>query len=517
MEEEGRPTREISSVMMTTSGFLSPAREGKLPESRTPATAIDTLPPSNPSPLAVESAKKPVKVVKKVEKKKERVGRELFKPEDRIRKTTGIKDIVKLKQMKAAANATLAGAAAAANAPLNMMLNSDLKISPIVNNKLLQPNAKLNRALVAARQKTEKLNTTITPIPMRPSPAPAQDNVDKLFTEPDKKKVNILKKISNVKNEKPENKILKAKEDRAESRESSPGLIIDDKVETPPKVPHISDDITIELVPCAFSNTATPERPPERTYFDESPPGTPSTPKTPEMISHSPPLPREKRKRKDKSKVKKVQKVSPAQMDTDEMIEVMADRPKTPEAPVTAKPELPPNPPPQLAFPFIRNFCGPGLIPPLNNPLYPPLPFPQFMHGFGQNPYLPSPHLPPFLPGARQQEESQPKVPEKPPTPVNVEEESQQQPVKAEKKGKEHKKEKKDKIKKKNKKDKVKNKAEKRKLKEERKEKIKKEKKEKRKDKELQLRGENEIAFPKLTLKLGSASPCPDNTDTKKL
>ncbi|XP_026735511.1 transcription initiation factor TFIID subunit 3 [Trichoplusia ni] len=36
LEEEER-TREISSVMMTMSGFLSPAREGKLPEARPPA------------------------------------------------------------------------------------------------------------------------------------------------------------------------------------------------------------------------------------------------------------------------------------------------------------------------------------------------------------------------------------------------------------------------------------------------------------------------------------------------
>lgn len=35
-EDEGRPTREISSVMMTSSGFISPAREGKLPDSKTP-------------------------------------------------------------------------------------------------------------------------------------------------------------------------------------------------------------------------------------------------------------------------------------------------------------------------------------------------------------------------------------------------------------------------------------------------------------------------------------------------
>lgn len=552
MEEEGRPTREISSVMMTTSGFLSPAREGKLPESRTPLTAVEVASPINALPLAAtESVKKSTKVMKKVkvEMKKDKIGRELFKPEDRLKKPPTMKDIVKLKQMKAAALA-----AAVPHSPLNMMLNSDLKISPIVNNKLLQPNMKLNRALVAARQKTEKLNTTITPIPMRPPAAqqpPSDINVDKLFTEPDKKKVNILKKISNVK-EKPENKLMKIKDDKVESRESSPSLIIDDKVDAPPKVPHISDDITIELVPCTPVNNEKTER----QYFDESPPGTPSTPKTPEMISQSPPLQREKRKRKDKSKVKKVQKVSPARIDSDEIVDIMVDRPKTPEAQVTLKQEPPPPPPPQMAFPFIRNFCGPGLIPPLNNPLYQSLPFPQFMHGFGQSPYMPPPHLPPFLQPPRQEELLQ-KVQEKLPPPITVEEDTQpqqqqqpqhqqpqfqqtlQQPtqIKLEKKIKEHKKEKKDKIKKKNKKDKTKNKAEKKKLKEERKEKIKKEKKEKRKEKEvilikflffylhktiqlqLQLRTENEVTFPKLTLKLGSASPCPaeGGQDTKKL
>lgn len=40
LEEEER-TREISSVMMTMSGFLSPAREGKLPEARPPTMVSD--------------------------------------------------------------------------------------------------------------------------------------------------------------------------------------------------------------------------------------------------------------------------------------------------------------------------------------------------------------------------------------------------------------------------------------------------------------------------------------------
>ena len=37
------PHREIASVMMTSAGFISPAREGKLPESRTPAVAREIL------------------------------------------------------------------------------------------------------------------------------------------------------------------------------------------------------------------------------------------------------------------------------------------------------------------------------------------------------------------------------------------------------------------------------------------------------------------------------------------
>uniref|UniRef100_A0A182SUF0 PHD-type domain-containing protein n=1 Tax=Anopheles maculatus TaxID=74869 RepID=A0A182SUF0_9DIPT len=48
--EEGRPTREISSVIMTTSGFISPAREGKLPESRIPIIP-EERPIQQPSPV----------------------------------------------------------------------------------------------------------------------------------------------------------------------------------------------------------------------------------------------------------------------------------------------------------------------------------------------------------------------------------------------------------------------------------------------------------------------------------
>lgn len=300
LEEEGRPTREISSVMMTTSGYLSPAREGKLPESRTPLASIDSVITSNTVPV-VEAVKKPTKAGKKTEKAKEKlVGKELFKPlpEQKPKKTNTNKDTPKSKQAKAAAASQ--GNSAAANAGENKL--------PATNTKAAG-NSKINKTLAAARLKTEKLNTTITPIPIKQesSSQPAANvEPDKLLTEPDKRKINIFKRISNVKNEKIESKIMKMKDEiKQESRESSPDLIIDESADVVNKVQNISNDVTIEII--APNNPSKSPDKLERPYFDDdSPPGTPSTPKTPEMISQSPPLTKEKRKRKDRSKVKKV-------------------------------------------------------------------------------------------------------------------------------------------------------------------------------------------------------------------
>nr|XP_036223099.1 uncharacterized protein LOC106619252 isoform X4 [Bactrocera oleae] len=53
-DEEGRPTREISSVVMTTGGFISPAIEGKLPDTKVPKfveklMGLDAPPPTSPA------------------------------------------------------------------------------------------------------------------------------------------------------------------------------------------------------------------------------------------------------------------------------------------------------------------------------------------------------------------------------------------------------------------------------------------------------------------------------------
>lgn len=53
-EAETRYTREITSVMMTTSGFISPAREGKLPDAKAPVIPVADLekPPAKEPPSA---------------------------------------------------------------------------------------------------------------------------------------------------------------------------------------------------------------------------------------------------------------------------------------------------------------------------------------------------------------------------------------------------------------------------------------------------------------------------------
>jgi transcription initiation factor TFIID subunit 3 len=117
--EEGRPLREIHSVIMTTSGFLSTAREGKLPEARTPhQTRSESPTPPYPAALPeVKVEKKLKKVAKRVlagtedvkpenkENKKKKMPKDtLFKPDEikdvKVKKLTGMKELAKLKALK---------------------------------------------------------------------------------------------------------------------------------------------------------------------------------------------------------------------------------------------------------------------------------------------------------------------------------------------------------------------------------------------------------------------------------
>ncbi|XP_070500472.1 transcription initiation factor TFIID subunit 3 isoform X3 [Chironomus tepperi] len=92
LEEEGRATREITSVMMTTSGFISPAREGKLPESKPPKLVEEfpkPIPPPMISPSTFKSKDSPFSVPssgpidKKLEKKLKKKNHDKEKKKDK--------------------------------------------------------------------------------------------------------------------------------------------------------------------------------------------------------------------------------------------------------------------------------------------------------------------------------------------------------------------------------------------------------------------------------------------------
>lgn len=168
LEEEGRPLREISSVMMTTGGFISQAREGKLPESRIAVPANDIRPlspppqryPSVPPEINREKKKKVVEGREKEKKKKSSSG------DGSVRKLASMKEVAKLKAFK----------------PPKPHTSHSPHHPPTPEKSLIQKLA-------------ESPHLVVTPVPSEPAV--------KLSTEPDKQKLNIFKKISKVKEEEP--------------------------------------------------------------------------------------------------------------------------------------------------------------------------------------------------------------------------------------------------------------------------------------------------------------------------
>lgn len=529
-DEGGRPTREISSVMMTTSGFLSPAREGRLPEAKAPAPPPE--PPKAPSPPPPgPPVPELVLVKKKPEKKKDKPLKEPKSNEEKAPKKPSIpKDTKRPKMMPPPGfcRPPFPGMPPPAHF-MSAQFPADIKLPPLVAHgpkpQVVKPSA-LNKVLAAAKAKTEKLNTTITAIPVKAEPKYQipmhQPVVDKLLAEPDRQKVNILRKISNV------------KEKHEKSKQNQLAQDIVSKI-------NLSSDITIEPIHPRHNFVAKAEP-----YFDDgSPPGTPPTPRTPEILTHSPsPSAKEKRKRKVKpervprpKKPKKQQPPIPHHhfMDTDVM-DMSIGRPKTPDTTLRMRKNAPfpmsMGPGSSMPFPFpLTKFGGPGLIPSLNFPFAPTMPdFAPTM-----------PYFPPLIPPKPKPE---PKVSPKPkevkvepveaPPPVRPPEPAPpplSQPIKVEepeagappetvfKKSKEHKKDKKDKLKKKSKKEKVKDKSEKKKLKEAKKEKVKiKKEKKKKQQPPKEEPGEQPEAppIPRILLKVNSPSSRPETPDSLK-
>lgn len=332
--EEGRPLREISSVMMTTSGFLSPAREGKLPEARTPQQVRSDSPQPSSYPMVppeLKSDKKPKKIVKKnpvdrkldKENKKKKGIKDLFKPdkidESKIKKLVGMKELAKLKPLKP-------GGGKAQSATLQELGGGRPSTPKVASPKIASPKATAGSPKppknTQPKVKTEKV------IDLTDSPATdkKEETVDKLPSEPDKQKLNIFKKISKPREEKDKDKESMEPhkhKDALDSRENSPELIIDmentekHRNEADAKggreekrTPHTPD---LHVQP--DGDLVDVQSPASDVYMfdaDISPPGTPSTPKTPELSV--PTVAEQKRKKKEKSGKKKEPKLkSPKQ------------------------------------------------------------------------------------------------------------------------------------------------------------------------------------------------------------
>lgn len=344
--EEGRPLREISSVMMTTSGFLSPAREGKLPEARTPhqVRADSPQPSSYPMvPPELKCEKKPKKIVKKgpedrkldKENKKKKGAKELFKPDkiddSKIKKLVGMKELAKLKPLKPGGGKTQSAA-------LSQELSggsrpSTPKIASPKSAGSPKPSKTAAQAKVKVTEKVIDLTDSSPPVEKKEDTV-----VDKLPSEPDKQKLNIFKKISKPREEKEKDKDkekepaeLSHKYKDLGSRECSPALIIDENTEKQHTVQHRNDvaEVTkrneekktphtpdVHVQPTCGGDMVDMQSPSSDVYMfdtDISPPGTPSsTPKTPEL--NVPAVVEQKRKKKEKSGKKKEPKLkSPKQ------------------------------------------------------------------------------------------------------------------------------------------------------------------------------------------------------------
>lgn len=190
-----RRLREISSVVMTTSGFLSPSREGKLPESRlmpfpdfnassSQSSSHATVPPEkkNEHNQLQCNKKLPQKTPNTFkEKGKNLVGSININSKNenpKVKKLASVKETSKLKALKT-------GAIRESNS------GPKLKKIPKIKDK-----SKLN------------LLSTIFDKPLQASSSHSKhsknilgDN-EKLTTEPDKQKLNIFKKISKIKEDK---------------------------------------------------------------------------------------------------------------------------------------------------------------------------------------------------------------------------------------------------------------------------------------------------------------------------
>ncbi len=262
-QEVGRPLRELGCIMMTTSGFLSPAREGKGPEARLPKVpATDSAQPNqsasfpNVPPEVKGEHKKSHSKSSKTGDRKIREEQPAAKEEvadTKVKKLAGMKELSKLKAFKPILSKTADAVdgtrvspkqeKSKASAPLPSPKEPKVAKAPKVEKpvescpkepkvakspkveKLVEPAPKEPK--VAKQIKVEKVAEPSVKEPKAAKPPKAEKAVEpktpklikveklaekvlpaepeiveeKLTTEPNKQKLNIFKRISKVKEE----------------------------------------------------------------------------------------------------------------------------------------------------------------------------------------------------------------------------------------------------------------------------------------------------------------------------
>nr|CAD7403299.1 unnamed protein product [Timema cristinae] len=251
LEEEGRPLREISSVMMTTSGFISPAREGKLPESCSPLQPSDSrsnFPQPSSYPIVPPEVKGENKVKKVLPKKnvdnltkvykekttKKQTIKEMSKEENNVSSDDSkVKKLVSIKELSKLKAPTPGGLKMTSKSSTSELSTSrkQTKISTPSSKSIELTDPKMSKQTlnIQIKPKLDKPSQITSPLEAKPenSPSTCKFVEGKLFSEPNKHKLNIFKKISKLKEEKSE-KTESLEHYVQDSQKSDTSLVIDE-------------------------------------------------------------------------------------------------------------------------------------------------------------------------------------------------------------------------------------------------------------------------------------------------
>ncbi|XP_024082055.1 transcription initiation factor TFIID subunit 3 [Cimex lectularius] len=398
MDDEIRPLREISSVMMTTSGFLSPAREGKLPEARTisipiehenekPASIPESHPPSS-SPQKVTSVSPPEAKVEKKKKHKscdssKKIDKENKSKEENLPYSPPKEDESKIKKVSTSVKEMKALKAGAVKVQSSTSSKNDKKKIKQQSSPSLQSTPVSSRTNKAKSPKREKQSFSPTFKDLIDTDSNTFD--EKLPSEPDKQKLNIFKKISKVKEEHDENKtdIDSMHEFRRIALDKTIEAVTQKSRKAEPKT--VDTNATLDAEPnkkgllssSSFLNNSV-----EVTVSNVTAPRTPDIPKTSEH----------KKKKKDKHKETQDREKYVSSPKSTHFYDDLPNKVKTPDVDMNVESML-------MPYHFYNFPPGPGLIP--YNPLIPQMP----MQMYPKNPMSPFantltkdiPHLPPSL------------------------------------------------------------------------------------------------------------------------